>query len=353
MISKIDIKDYEKAMQEGKYEDVYKDIVEKSMELVKEIGKIKNFEFPEDEEGTELYYSIKFYFDKNFGQFSSMCNLMENLSNWYCQDDYIADTKEKKIEYCINPYNVLVNELVRYNNTKKEIDEKGYEKVLEERKEKLLNIFMEMLEYKNKQYDKNWDITKFIDKISQYYNYYSDNLIELKDAILGYSIEFDIEKDSVEINNVERIMLIDENYNEFVPRSDEDGGYKDFAYCYRDFELEDGQTYSDLYDLEEEKLIALFKEMLEFVGEETSEDEKYLRDLIDRVIEKYPFYGWRLSHLISHNPYETYIQELDRMENLYEDLSKDYKNYEENMKEYEKNKMENDEEEDEDLFDLE
>ena len=64
MISKIDIKDYEKAMQEGKYEDVYKDVVEKSMELVKEIGKIKDFEFPEDEEGTELYYSIKFYFDK-------------------------------------------------------------------------------------------------------------------------------------------------------------------------------------------------------------------------------------------------------------------------------------------------
>ena len=50
MISKIDIKDYEKAMQEGKYEDVYKDVVEKSMELVKEIGKIKDFEFPEDEE---------------------------------------------------------------------------------------------------------------------------------------------------------------------------------------------------------------------------------------------------------------------------------------------------------------
>ena len=43
MISKIDIKDYEKAMQEGKYEDVYKDVVEKSMELVKEIGKIKDF----------------------------------------------------------------------------------------------------------------------------------------------------------------------------------------------------------------------------------------------------------------------------------------------------------------------
>lgn len=350
MISKINIKDYEKEMQEGKYEAVYKDIVDKSMELVKEIGKIKKFEFPEDEEGTDLYYSIKSYFDNNFGQFSSMHNLMENLSNWYYQDDYIADTKEKKIEYCIKSYNSLVYELARYKNTEKEIDEKGYGKVLKERKEKLLNIFMEMLEYKNKQYDKSWDIIKYIDKIIQYYNYYSDDLMQLKDALLGKSIEFDIEKDSVEINNVERIMLIDETYNLFIPLSYDDDGYKDFAYCYRDFELEEGQTYSDLYDLEEEKLIALFKEMLEFVGEETSEDEKYLRDLIDRVIEKYPFYEWRLSHLISHNPYETYIQILDRMENLYEDLSKDYKNYEENMKEYEKNKTENYEEEDDDFL---
>ena len=45
MISKIDIKDYEKQMKEGKYEDVYKDVVDKSMELVKEIGKLKILNF--------------------------------------------------------------------------------------------------------------------------------------------------------------------------------------------------------------------------------------------------------------------------------------------------------------------
>ena len=44
MISKIDIKKKEKAMQEGKYEDVYKDVVEKSMELVKEMYKYKEGE---------------------------------------------------------------------------------------------------------------------------------------------------------------------------------------------------------------------------------------------------------------------------------------------------------------------
>ena len=46
------------------------DVVEKSMELVKEIGKIKDFEFPEDEEGTELYYSIKFYFESTISLFN-------------------------------------------------------------------------------------------------------------------------------------------------------------------------------------------------------------------------------------------------------------------------------------------
>lgn len=351
MINKIDVKDYEKQMQEGKYEAVYKDIVDKSMKLVKEIGKIKNFKFPEDEEGVKLYHSIKYYFDQNFGQFRSMLSLMENLANWYCEDEYFANTEEKKIKYCINPYNSLVEEFDIYINTKKEIAEKGYENALEERKKKLIDLFIEMLEYKNKPYDKNWNIRQYIDTIIQYYNYYSDDLSQLEDALLGKSIEFDMEKDSVDLDDVEEIMLIDEIYDSFIPFGDDDG-YKHYAYYYRDFELEEGQTYRDLYDLEEEKLIKLFKEMLEFVGEETSTDENYLRDIRDKVIEKYPFYEWRLSNLISHNPYETYIQTLDRMENIYEDLSKDYKNYEKNMKEYEKTKTKNNEEEEDCFFDL-
>ena len=101
-----------------------------------------------------------------------MFSLMENLANWYVEDEYIANTKEKKIEYSINPYNVLVEEFEIYTNTKKEIEEKGFERALEERKQKLINIFIEMLEYKNKSYDKSWNIIQFIDKLIQYYNYY-------------------------------------------------------------------------------------------------------------------------------------------------------------------------------------
>lgn len=332
MISKIDIKDYEKLMQEGNYEDAYKDVVNKSMELVKEIGKLKNFEFPKDKKGEELYYSIERYFEQNFGQFRSMFSLMENLANWYVEDEYIANTKEKKIEYSINPYNVLVEEFEIYTNTKKEIEEKGFERALEERKQKLINIFIEMLEYKNKSYDKSWNIIQFIDKLIQYYNYYSEDLSQLEAAILGKSIEFDMEKDSVDMNDVETIMIIDEIYDLLKPLGEYEG-YKHYAYYYRDFELAEGQTYSDLYELEEEKLIKLFKEMLEFVGEKNLKEDNNLRNIRDRVIEKYPFYEWRLANLMSHSPFETYIEKLDRMESLYEELSIDYKNYEKNMNE--------------------
>ena len=117
-------------MQEGNYEDAYKDVVNKSMELVKEIGKLKNFEFPKDKKGEELYYSIERYFEQNFGQFRSMFSLMENLANWYVEDEYIANTKEKKIEYSINPYNVLVEEFEIYTNTKKEIMNGGRAKAI-------------------------------------------------------------------------------------------------------------------------------------------------------------------------------------------------------------------------------
>ena len=79
-----------------------------------------------------------------------------------------------------------------------------------------------MMEYKNKPYDKNWTISQFIDKLIQYYNYYTEDLCQLKSAIIGQSIEFDIEKDLVDLDDIETIMTIDEIYNLFIPIGDDD-----------------------------------------------------------------------------------------------------------------------------------
>lgn len=220
----------------------------------------------------------------------------------------------------------MINKM-NINDYKKEIKEKGFEKVLEEREEKCRKLFKEMLEYKNKEYDKKWNIEELIIKTSQYYNFYYDELREIEQAISGKLIEFDIEEELFEISDIERIILIDENYNLIV-----DEGYQKVAYMYRDFELKDGQTYDDLYDLEYQKLERLYKEMLEFLGEKDLENEKNLEG---RMLGKYPFYTLDIRKINSYEPCSI-IERLNTMENIYEKLSKDYKNYEENMKKYEK-----------------
>ena len=64
MIKEVSLKDYEKEIEEKNNKIIYKDIVNKSIELVKEIGKIEEFELPEAEETTTLLESIKCYFEE-------------------------------------------------------------------------------------------------------------------------------------------------------------------------------------------------------------------------------------------------------------------------------------------------
>ena len=204
--------------------------------------------------------------------------------------------------------------------------EKDYETLLKERENKCRKLFKKMLEYKNKEYNENLDIVDLIGKVIQYYTFYAGELRVLKQALIGNTIQFDIDGDLVEVNDNGRLVLIDKYYNLIV---NED--YKKVAYMYKDFELKDGQTYDDLYDIEYEKLDNLYRKMLEFLVEKDLENEKNLEG---RMLEKYPFYLLDIKRINTYEPYSTVIERLNVMENVYEKLSRDYKNYEENMKKY-------------------
>ena len=149
--------------------------------------------------------------------------------------------------------------------------EKDYETLLKERENKCRKLFKKMLEYKNKEYNENLDIVDLIGKVIQYYTFYAGELRVLKQALIGNTIQFDIDGDLVEVNDNGRLVLIDKYYNLIV---NED--YKKVAYMYKDFELKDGQTYDDLYDIEYEKLDNLYRKMLEFLVEKDLENEKNL-----------------------------------------------------------------------------
>ena len=76
--------------------------------------------------------------------------------------------------------------------------------------------------------------------------------------------------------------------------------------------------------------------MLDFVNVKYDTDDFYkLRSLVK---EAYPYYyeifkTWNVS---SSMPKTTYIEELNYMEDIYNNFSKTYKNHEENMKKYKK-----------------
>ena len=353
MIKEVSLKDYEKEIQEKNYEIIYKDIVNKSIELVKEIGKIKEFELPETEETTTLLESIKCYFEEKVNYWKSVIELMSELMEWESDDRFIAPTEKEKLKLIFSPYNRAVRTLNEYKEIKKEIEAKGFEIILKERKEKVIRLYIEMLNYKNKTYNKKWDIEEFTPIMDHYYNFYHHEFSSLRNAIFCDHIRNYDEEELVRLDDVERIMSIDGDYEILLP-TDKNKGYKEFAYKYRDFELKEGQTYKNLYILKRKKLIELFKKMLEFVGENDFVNENDYDKLKDKVIEKYPFYYSKLG--INYNHYgieRTWIEILSDLEDVYEELSSDYKNREENLKRYEelkKSVLNGDEDEDIDFW---
>ena len=332
MIKEVSLKDYEKEIQEKNYEIIYKDIVNKSIELVKEIGKIEEFELPEAEETTTLLESIKCYFEEKVNYWRSVIKLMNELLEWKSDYSFIAPTEKDKLELIFSTYNRVVRTLNDYKKIKKEIEVKNFEIILEERKEKIIRLYTEMLDYKNKTYNRNWNIEEFTPVMIHYYNFYYNEFLNLKDAMIDRKSD---DKNRIKLDNIERIIIIDDIYNMLLPTKDNEG-YKEFAYAYRDFDLKDGQTYEDLYSLERKKIIELFKKMLEFVGENDFINEDDYNKLKDKVIEKYPFYSSKLADNYGHYGIErTWIEILSDLEDVYEELSSDYKNREENLKRYE------------------
>lgn len=335
MFNLIDIKEYEDKLKSKKYDEIYKDIAEKSLKLSAEILKIKDEYFKEDQSMESKFIEIEVIFERHFGIFGEMFFLMRYLQNW--NDDLLETPEESKIDQLITAYNILVNELEHYKEKELEIKEKGFETMRDETAMNLKKLYIEMLEFKNKECsedDKLMDLTR---KAAHYYNFLEEDIYNAESALFGGFITRDVEEPEVLLNETERIMIANETISYLTP-SDEDPGYKEYANYYDDYDLKEGQTYSDLYDEKANKLINLLKEMLEFVGVDVTEKQCNLSDLRYLVSEHYPFYEGSLSLLRWGNPNETYISKFDTMDKVYERLSSDYKNYEKNMEEYKNNK---------------
>ena len=211
MLDKIDIKDYEKEIIEGKFEDIYKDLVDKTIDVVEELGKKKGYKIPKDKSEIELFNSIQLYFKENFIDSLNVYYLMKSLIEWnYDEEDNPYD---KRINNIIIRYNDLVDKLKMYEKIESEINEKGFDAVTKKREEKYEKQFKEKVEH-SMYYEDSWDIVKLMRKVI-----------------------LDNEKNFKKANDVEKIMLIDNAYNYIMKI-----GYKKVAYIYSD-EYKQIQSY--------------------------------------------------------------------------------------------------------------
>ena len=303
---------------------------------------IEDIDFKDKE---SLFYDLKKIFEENSASFQSIVTLMRNFLRWnISQEDDFGTTKEEKIEMYIRNYNSIIYELEDYENAKNKIKEKGYEKLKNEKIEKLISIFKEMLEYKRKKYNVDWGFKEWIDRVDKSYHYFHEEFQNVYTQIENNYLTRYIYMDypvNITTDEVENIISLDNLYYEL--KTD----YKHFANFYEEINLEEGQTYSDLYNEMIEKFVELFEKMLDFIKVKHKENNFYsLRVLI---MDNYPYY---LDNLISLNSImtsqnETYITQLNDMKTIYDYFSRTYKNHEENMKKYKekikKQKLENDE----------
>lgn len=242
----IDMNDYKDDLQKGDYESIYNDIINASIDLANKIAKIKNIKLNDNGNIEDRLFDIEFTFKKNCASFREIIYLMKNLRKWkyedFCDEDVLIEdedkekivfleTKEEKIQNYIKRYNLIILELDRYYSIEKEIKENGYDKLIKQRTEKLIQLFKKMLEFKNQKYGNNWNLQQFVEKIRQYYSFYSEQLSNVISITNIEPISYDINEDSIRINEVESIMYVDDFYNELTCDDD----YKNYA----DSELED------------------------------------------------------------------------------------------------------------------
>ena len=165
---------------------------------------------------------------------------------------YFRNIKEENA-YILDKLN---KQLKNYKDISKYLEDKDFEDILDDKIDILKKTYKSMLKYKDKKYDPTWSFKELSTIVSNYYNFYHDDInlafqIAISNTI--YNKKGDYE---TIITDTERIVLL----NEIISKLK---NYQEHAYDYQDFELESGQTYEDLLDLEDLKYEELYKEILD------------------------------------------------------------------------------------------
>ena len=336
MNKNIKIEDYQSDIKQGNYEKIMDIIEGRALDLIKEIAAEQNIELSLENNANKekKYYAIIRCFDGNNSYFESVSALMDMFLDWYSDNELKLYGEKSMVTICIRLYNRVLSSFEKYQKAKAQICEKGYDVLKQQKIDRLIQLFKEMLIYKKVAYEDDWDFYKWIEVMDCKYHFYHEEFVNLLDVVSTGSITKNFEDsryDSIDVDCVEVILMLDSFYDLLTYK---DTDYKEFANYYRDFELQDGETYKDLYDKEKEKLRKLFMEMLDFLDVSYPSDD--FDSLTSLIREHYPYYFDTMVSLkvTLADSKLTYIVELNDMEDIYESFSKNYKRHDEFMKKY-------------------
>lgn len=316
MLKEININTFEEELKSSDYPAIQKKLIAEYTKLSTEIDKVCN------NNQEDSYY------------FRDFQNCFDYVKSWTSRT-YVTDFTQLK-EYILH-YNLFLGSLKNYNQMLERIDKEGYPKLFAEYKEKIISLFKEMLDYKHKEYDESISFPDLLAKIIAYYNIYSDLLADLEGVCDHHTIyvESDYYSDGkfYKLTDAEQLLELDSVYRFLTNPED---NYKNNANFYEDIELAPNETYADVEDRETDKLVELFKEMLEFINAPYDKDKKGFTYYKGLICQYYPFYFESLINLSTtlSDPKCGHIECIDSLRCMYKYLSRYKEDYEQNLAEY-------------------
>ena len=289
-----------------------------SEELCKEICELKNIEFDED-----INYTAKkiYYYSIYFCDFEDYCSDVSYIIN-----NKIKRVKRKEFNSVISHYNYYVKKVKKYKKLKNRIEKEGFSNIEKKYKENLRTLFIKMLDFKNRKYDKNEDLTDLVGEINLCYNNYEyiwkplDQLLNQKCIYRDTIID---EFWMIKADDVEYLDILNDIYEYFT--NDEDL-YKNYNQFNEDITLEENQTVEDLYKLELERIKNLFIEMLKYKNIKI-EDYDY-HSLKSQVMKHYEKFFNSFIHyevVLEVDIHSTYVDMINEIRSMYKFLEENYK----------------------------
>lgn len=336
MLTKLNMAKILEIKDEDKIREFLFDKVLELGEVIIETKGIKRDEetsFIKQDKDSKLYRISQNIYYKSIW-FESFRHLSDSVIHWNTVDaeGNPDETIEQKVEVIVKIYNELIDDLEEYKHQKERIEKEGIEKLDNELKNGLREIFCKMLDYKNRKYKKESSLLELIEELELCYSDYKwlfDDTYTMIKAGFVYRSTMRDDFWTIHADNVEYISNLEFTYKYFA--EDEDS-YKNYRQYYEDITLKEGQTLKDLCDEEREKMKQLFIEMLEFINVEI-EDKESFTSLELLVKKQYPFYYSNFILMFGTCNY-SYIDTIHVWKSNYNYFKRTYKNHKEMLKKY-------------------